>query len=152
MKPILPASKAEATLALHLKLYGIAAVEQHRFCPERRYRFDFCWPDLMLAVEVEGGAHGIRKQYQHDVERHNVAMLLGWRVLRFTPEDVEHGKAIDLIRAMLSEDTAVALEVAQRGRPERSRTVRNLSAAGVATVGGVRSARGRRKPDDRKDV
>ena len=48
-------SKLEKQTALILKAHQFPEwVEEHRFC-ERRWRFDFAWPDQMVALEVEGG-------------------------------------------------------------------------------------------------
>jgi len=57
----------------------------------RRWRFDFAWPDWKLAVEIEGGvfAHGRHtrgKGYEADCEKYNAAAVLGWTVLRYTPD------------------------------------------------------------------
>lgn len=55
----------------------------------RRFRPDIAFPDLRLAVEVDGWAHHRTKERRDaDVERDNLLMLAGWRVLRLTWEDV----------------------------------------------------------------
>lgn len=52
-------------------------------------RVDFCWPALGLIVEADGFAfHADRAAYRKDRERLNGLERLGWRVLRFTWEDV----------------------------------------------------------------
>ncbi len=54
-------------------------------------RVDFAWPALRLAVEADGFAyHSDREAYRRDRERLNQLERLGWRVLRFTWEDVVH--------------------------------------------------------------
>jgi very-short-patch-repair endonuclease len=54
-----------------------------------RFRPDIAFPDVRLAVEVDGWAyHRTKEQRDSDVERDNLLMLAGWRVLRFTWEDV----------------------------------------------------------------
>ena len=61
---------------------------EFRFAPVRRWRFDFAWPDIMLAVEIEGitGGKGGRHQrvrgFLSDAEKYEQAMLLGWTVYR----------------------------------------------------------------------
>jgi hypothetical protein len=67
-------------------------------------RVDFCWPDERLVVEADGYAyHSNREHYRRDRRRTNELARLGWRVLRFTWEDVvgrpEH--VVALIRACL---------------------------------------------------
>lgn len=52
-------------------------------------RADFCWPTARLVVEVDGFAfHSDRRAYRRDRDRLNRLCRLGWRVLRFTYEDV----------------------------------------------------------------
>ncbi len=58
--------------------------------PSGRFRIDAAWPDLMLAVEVDGWES--RKTYgafQRDVMRQNALVIEGgWKVIRFTWTDV----------------------------------------------------------------
>lgn len=77
-----------------------------RFAPPRRWRFDFAWPEHMLAVEIEGGTwsggrHTRGKGYANDCRKYNAAVLLGWRVLRFTTEMVANGSALAAIEEAL---------------------------------------------------
>lgn len=52
-------------------------------------RVDFAWPDLRLVVETDGFAfHADRERYRSDRRRGNALVLAGWRVLRFSWEDV----------------------------------------------------------------
>lgn len=75
---------------------------EHQFCPGRRWRFDYAWPALKFAVECEGGAwsqgrHTRGKGYIADMEKYNEAQLLGWLVLRFTPQQLVDGWAWNYI-------------------------------------------------------
>lgn len=92
------------------RLFGGAAdpERQRRFSPPRRWRFDFCWPDRMVAVEIQGGhwsggRHVRGKGYQSDCEKHNAAMLLGWRLLYFTSDDLDRRPAavVAQVKALL---------------------------------------------------
>ena len=109
-------SKGEETLAMALKLTieaddpQLAAVREYGFAKEigRRWRFDFAWPDNRLAVEVEGGSatngrHVRPKGFREDCEKYNAAVLLGWRVLRYTTAMVmkDTGLVIDQIKTAL---------------------------------------------------
>lgn len=71
-------------------------VPEFRFHPKRKWRFDFCWPDRKVAVEIEGGVwlqteegrskgHAHPKRFFSDMEKYTHAAVLGWRILRFTP-------------------------------------------------------------------
>lgn len=100
-------SKIEEALALHIRAAKLPdPVREHSFHPTRRWRFDFAWPDLMLAVECEGGQytqgrHQRPAGFAGDAQKYNEAQLLGWMVLRFTGDMVRSGEAIGVIeRAM----------------------------------------------------
>ena len=73
---------------------GLPAPEcEYRFDPERRWRFDFAWPALKMAVEIEGGVwirgrHVRPVGYLADLEKYNRAVVLGWRVLRYAPHQL----------------------------------------------------------------
>jgi very-short-patch-repair endonuclease len=61
------------------------------------WRFDFAWPDRMVAVEVDGGQYISKRpggRHNTDQDRHklNVAAMLGWRVLRFSNQMLEKEK------------------------------------------------------------
>lgn len=54
-------------------------------------RVDFAWLEHRLVVETDGYAfHADRNTYRTDRRRTNAFVLDGWRVLRFTWEDVMH--------------------------------------------------------------
>lgn len=82
-----PDGMLEPRFARLLKHAGLApAVFQFRV---GRYEIDFAYPDLMLAIEVDGyGPHASRKAFQSDRYRQNVLVGRGWTVLRFTWADV----------------------------------------------------------------
>lgn len=66
---------------------------EYRFDAVRRWRFDYAWPENMVALEVEGGiySHGrhVRgKGYLNDMHKYNAATIAGWRVLRVTPQEL----------------------------------------------------------------
>ena len=73
---------------------GLPAPErEYRFDPKRRWRFDFAWPSLRIAVEIEGGVwvrgrHVRPTGYLADLEKYNRAVVLGWRVLRYAPHQL----------------------------------------------------------------
>lgn len=63
-------------------------VMQHRFHAQRKWRFDFSWPEYRLAVEIDGGSfvrggHNTALGQNKDYEKSNEATRMGWRVLRF---------------------------------------------------------------------
>jgi len=83
-----------------------APVPEHRVCPERRFRFDWAWPDRKLALEVDGavwvnGRHSRGSGIQTDCEKFSIAAIHGWRVMRVTTDMVRSGKALHLIEQAL---------------------------------------------------
>ena len=81
---------------------------EYRFLKKRRFRFDFAWPDRMIAVEVEGGVwmkggggHTTGKGYTRDLEKYNLATLHGWEVYRFTTQDVTKEIAIAFMKNII---------------------------------------------------
>lgn len=73
-----------------------------RFHAKRKWRLDFAWPSLMLAVEVEGatyaaGRHTRGSGFRKDCEKYNQLSIDGWTLLRFTSGMITDGKAIQMI-------------------------------------------------------
>ena len=98
---------AEDTLLYQIRADGLPEpVREYKFHPHRRWRFDFAWPDLKLAVEVEGGLwqwgrHNRPAGYEEDLEKYNEATLLGWRLLRFSTDMVVYGLAVETIKRFM---------------------------------------------------
>jgi hypothetical protein len=71
------------------------------------YRFDFAWPDLKIALEVEGGTwqtsrHTTGSGFEKDCEKYNEAACAGWTVLRVTGSMVHDGRALEYVRRALA--------------------------------------------------
>ena len=104
--------KSELELAFHrqIKWAGLPEPEfEYLFATEalkRRWRFDVCWPNQRLAVELDGGIwtqgrHTRALGFMADCVKHNAAQELGWRVLRYTAAQVQGGEALEQTRRML---------------------------------------------------
>ena len=83
-----------------------APITEHKFHDVRKWRFDFCWPEQKLALEVEGGIfvggrHGRGAGMKKDMEKYNAACVLGWRVLRVIPQDLCMQETVDMLRECL---------------------------------------------------
>jgi hypothetical protein len=79
---------------------------EYRFFPERKWRFDFAWPWAKVALEVEGGVwtggrHTRGSGFVRDIEKYNRAAVLGWRVVRCVPTDVNSAETVAMLRALL---------------------------------------------------
>ena len=82
-------------------------VTEYRFHESRKWRFDFAWPDQMLAVEIEGLTHdGGRHQriagFIADLEKYEQAMIDGWTVYRVSASMVKSGRALEVCERMLT--------------------------------------------------
>jgi len=105
----------EAILAFQLRAFKIDFKTQFRFHPERQWRFDFCFPTHMLAVEVQGlsapryskkgklqlGGHQSIDGIKKDLEKYDEAMRLGWKVYCCEQGMVESGRALKTIEVLL---------------------------------------------------
>ena len=72
-------------------------LEHKKFMDTRKFEFDFCWPDLMIACEIEGGqwikgGHTSGKGLQRDCEKNNFAVLHGWKLFRFSTSMIDESK------------------------------------------------------------
>lgn len=81
----------------------------------RRWRFDFAWPDHMVAVEIEGlvvfrgndgalqvkGRHASITGFRNDAVKYAEAAVMGWTVLRFEQSQVRDKTAIEYAQRVL---------------------------------------------------
>jgi hypothetical protein len=98
---------------------GSDITREHRFYKGRNWRFDFAFPSIKVAIEIQGmgraapafcgrckcvarcprcqkptivsqaGGHQTAKGLRNDCQKHNTAVLEGWRVLTFTTADYD---------------------------------------------------------------
>ena len=74
-------------------------VAEYRFAPPRRWRFDYAWPAVKVAVEFDGGQwlpRGGRHNSDGDRDKLNHGVAMGWRILQFSNQQWER-KPIDCI-------------------------------------------------------
>lgn len=79
---------------------------EFKFHPLRKFRFDFAWPEKMLAVEVQGGhwsggRHTRGAGFNADCEKGALALIAGYRVLHITSTHIKNGLAIRWLEAAL---------------------------------------------------
>lgn len=119
-------SSLEAQFEIHIRSYNLPNYEfQYRFCANhvglykgirkrlkdaglRDWRFDFAWPEFMLAVEIEGGGwingrHNRGKGFEEDLQKYHNAMMMGWVVYRCDGRLIKELNAIKFVKKYLEE-------------------------------------------------
>jgi len=79
---------------------------EYQFHPTRKWKIDFCWPRLKLAVEIEGGLwrhgrHNTPLGYIKDMEKYNEITRMGYKLFRFSGEAVKNESAINFIKEII---------------------------------------------------
>ena len=100
----------EETLAFQIRAAGLPSPErEYRIIPDRRFRWDFCFHEARLAVEVQGGiyvkgAHSTGTGIERDAEKLNLATCAGWRTIFATSKTIASGQALKWIQQALEPD------------------------------------------------
>lgn len=84
-------------------------IKEHKFHPVRRWRFDYAIPTAKIAIEVEGGVwtggrHTSPKGFLNDIEKYNTATIMGWRLLRTTPDRLCSNETLQMVRDIIAGD------------------------------------------------
>lgn len=79
------------------KQFDTPVFPEFEFAEGRKFAFDFFFSKFRLGVEFEGGqgwaGHAEHNRYRSDMEKYNLANMLGYWVLRFTEDDARYGIA-----------------------------------------------------------
>lgn len=91
---------------------------EYRFHAERRWRFDYAWPKVKVALEVEGGvfgfadpktgqrrsggAHSSITGIKRDMEKYSIAAVMGWCVIRILPTDLTSWKTLAMVEEAIT--------------------------------------------------
>jgi very-short-patch-repair endonuclease len=99
--------RAETMLWRHLKAHRLTALGFRRQSPMGNYIADFVAHSRKLIVEVDGESHDFEERIRHDGRRDEWFASRGYRVLRFTNDDVMKNLegvvlAIDLAAAQVA--------------------------------------------------
>lgn len=105
LKPRKQAAKQPKTDLFHLVLtkeLHAEVIKEYIFHPTRKWRFDYAIPSLKIAIEIDGGVwtngrHNRATGYLGDLKKFNAAASLGWRVLKFTPDERFKTETINII-------------------------------------------------------
>lgn len=89
--------------------HGLIAHPEVQFDPKRKWRFDFtiARPGARVALEVEGGVwtngrHTRGSGFKKDMEKYNRAAVLGWRILRVTPDELCMQETVEMVKEALN--------------------------------------------------
>lgn len=98
-KPVVP----DAFQMLLQSVLKAEAVRELQFCPGRKWRFDYAIPSAKIAIEIEGaiwsrGRHVSPQGYIKDMEKYNMASVLGWTLLRFSTDQQFSKDTLTLIQ------------------------------------------------------
>lgn len=97
-----------------VEMAGLPLPSAHEYYFNRgdtRHKSDFAYPGFRILIECEGGIWGegeeagrhVRgKGYSDDCFKYNLAQILGWIVLRFTPDQIEDGRAVAQLERILT--------------------------------------------------
>lgn len=105
------------------KALGHTPVTEYAFIPGRRFRLDFAWPQRKVGLEVDGGVFGIGRpcptckrrrvgahssisDIKRNMEKRNLAIVHGWRIITVLPEKFAASETIDLLREILNAERA----------------------------------------------
>jgi hypothetical protein len=77
------------------------------YIPNRKFRMDVGWPLLKVGIEVMGGlwikaAHSTGTGIKRDMEKRNLGILAGWRVLECEPKDICTLDFVNMVKALLA--------------------------------------------------
>ena len=103
-------SELEDQFAYQLDALGLTGyLREYPAIKGRKYRFDFCFKDARLLIEINGGtftkgAHSTGTGIRRDYEKNNLAQLAGWRCLIFDGKMVKSGEAVEVVRKALEQN------------------------------------------------
>lgn len=101
------ATEAERLLWSALRGRQLAGCKARRQVPIAQYIADFCFVEGRLVVELDGPYHEGSEQRSYDQAREAVILACGYRVLRFTNEQVLQSPAA-VLAAIQAELDAIA--------------------------------------------
>jgi hypothetical protein len=80
---------------------------EYRFASKRRWRFDFCWLNRLIALEVQGGLFNAGRHTRgaallKEHEKLNYAAMLGYRVIFTTPQTLKSRETLATLTQLLT--------------------------------------------------
>src|SRR5690606_20746861 len=87
---------------------GIELWPEFYFCTERQFRIDYAIPQYKIAIEQEGGiymkgnsGHSSGTGIARDMEKNNLLVSKGWKLIRRQPNEMLTLDTIELIRPLI---------------------------------------------------
>ena len=82
-------------------------VREAQIIPNRKFRYDFYFPEHRLCVEVQGGvwsngAHSRPTGIKRDYEKSNLCTQYGFKLLQFDVKAVKSGEALQVTEQILT--------------------------------------------------
>jgi very-short-patch-repair endonuclease len=101
----------EGELSAALTALGVEHERNYRFLKDRRFRFDFAFPDRMIAIEFEGGIYSNGRHvrpggYDRDCKKYTLAARAGWELWRYTTNDVKGDMGVFALAVSIKEELA----------------------------------------------
>jgi len=100
-------SELEELFAFQVKATGLPEPEREAaVIPGRKFRFDFCFREARLLIEINGGTftkggHSSGLGLRRDYEKLRLAQDHGWKVYPFDAQAVRSGEAVEVVRRAL---------------------------------------------------
>ena len=97
-----PKYEYEKQLALQLTMMGFTEHEVDvRYLKDRLHRADVLFRKEGLVVEIQGHVHRIRDKWERDIEKAQLTLASGFRLLPVSTKQVKTGVAADIVRRAL---------------------------------------------------
>lgn len=83
-------------------------IPEYRFTPPRKWRLDYAWPDVKLAIEIEGGVykycgHNSISGFIKDIDKYNALTENGWALLRYQPKKINYNQIEKVYKQLKNE-------------------------------------------------
>ena len=105
-------TRAETLLWRHLKAHRLARLGFRRQSPMGNYIADFVAHSCKLVVEVDGESHDFAERIRYDEQRNQWFASRGYRVLRFTNNEVLRNLEGVALAILLAAEQAAPLSLA----------------------------------------
>lgn len=100
-------SKLEDLFAMQLRAVELPTPKrEYRFDKKRRFRIDFAWPSLKIAVEVDGGTwtngcHVRGAGFHNNAVKRNMLAVRGWRTASGDSQMVHSGELLRITEELV---------------------------------------------------